>query len=109
MKLLRSALPATLVASLVLLGGCEKKPAMPAPPTGAAQTEAAKTFQATAGYLDSGGDFYFYLRTQQVMDKVPAEMDSWKEALLQVAGSQMPAPREQIDKWYDVIKRTVMQ
>lgn len=99
-----SPLVAALAFTLALCG-CEKKVATPPPP---AKSAAAQTFDATAAHLDTGGDFYLYLRTEEVFGNIASEMDEWKESILQMAGPDLPMPREEIDKWYALARKTVI-
>jgi hypothetical protein len=103
----------SLAAAVVFLGvlaGCEKKPvATPPPPTPAPLNPAsARTFDAAGKYLDAGGDFYLYLRTEQMLERVPMAMDAWKETIVDAAGSRLPMPPEQIDAYYKVLKQAVL-
>jgi type II secretory pathway pseudopilin PulG len=98
----------TLAITLLALSGCGQKPTAPAPPASAAQTDSAKTFAATAAHLDTGGDLYLYLRTEEVLGGLAREMDDWKDFLLQAAGADIPEPREKIEAWYQLVKRSVL-
>lgn len=101
---------ALAVVLLGALAGCEKKPiATPAPtPPPPLNPQSARTFAATGDHLDTGGDFYLYLRTEQMLERVPMAMDAWKETLVAAGGGQLPLPPEQIDAYYKVLKQTVM-
>lgn len=91
--------PLALVSALFVLTflpACEKKPTVAESPN----PESAKTFDATTNYLDAGGDIYLYLRTEQILEKVPGFLDRWKKALVEMSGDDAPLPPDQIDAWY---------
>jgi hypothetical protein len=107
MKITSHLLPISTLALLVSLAafsGCGKKP-IAGPVLNPAS---AKTFDAVETHLDPGGDFYLYLRTEQVLADVPAAMDEWKAALVESAGKDLPLPPEQIDAYYTVGRKAFL-
>jgi hypothetical protein len=110
-KAIPLARPVAALAAVLLgsLAGCGKKPiATPEPTPPPPNPQSARTFAAAGEHLDSGGDFYLYLRTEQMLERVPMAMDAWKETLVGAAGDQLPLPPEQIDAYYKVLKQAVM-
>jgi len=107
MKITLRLLSSSTLALMVLLAGfsgCGKKTS-----SGPVLNPAsAKTFDAVETHLDSGGDFYLYLRTEQVLAEVPAAMDEWKAALVESAGKDLPLPPEQIDAYYAVARKAFL-
>lgn len=102
MKAIPSALPAALLAILIgSFAACQKKEAVSKP------AGAPTTWDGTTSHLDPAGDLYVYLRTEEVSNRVLSEMDSWKAALVESAGPNLPAPRDQIDAWYKITRGAV--
>lgn len=102
MKAIPSALPAALLAILVgSFAACQKKEAVSKP------SGAPTTWDGTTSHLDPAGDLYVYLRTEEVSNRVLSEMDNWKAALVESAGPNLPAPRDQIDAWYKIARQAV--
>jgi len=100
-KAIPSALPAALLAILVgSFAACQKKEAAP-------KTSATPTWDGTTSHLDPAGDLYVYLRTEEVTSRVLSEMDSWKAAIVESAGPNLPAPRDQVDAWYKIARQAV--
>jgi hypothetical protein len=101
-KAIPSALPAALLAILVgSFAACQKKETAPQ------NTGAPTTWDGVTSHLDPAGDLYVYLRTEEVSNRVLSEMDSWKAALIESAGPNLPAPRDQIDAWYKITRGAV--
>jgi hypothetical protein len=101
-KAIPTALPAALLAILVgSFAACQKKEATPK------NTAAPNTWDGTTAYMDPAGDLYAYLRTEEVTSRVLSEMDSWKAAIIESAGPNLPAPRDEIDAWYKVARQAV--
>jgi len=101
-KAIPSALPAALLALLVgSFAACQKKEAAPN------TTAAPNTWDGTTSHLDPAGDLYVYLRTEEITNRVLSEMDSWKAAIVESAGPNLPAPRDQIDAWYKIARQAV--
>jgi hypothetical protein len=111
-SLARPALPLAAIVFLGVFAGCEKKPVATAPPPHTPapplNPQSARTFDAAGAHLDAGGDFYLYLRTEQMLERVPAAMDAWKETFVGAAGDQLPLPPAQIDAYYKVLKQAVL-
>jgi type II secretory pathway pseudopilin PulG len=105
LALVKTAFPLAPAAVLaVLLGSfsaCQKKETPPPAAT-------VSTFDRVSSQLDSGGDFYLYLRTEQALTRVPAEMDEWKTAIFEAAGPGLPMPREQAEAYYQVFRQAVV-
>lgn len=111
-SLARSVAALAAIVSLGSFAGCDKKPVATAPasptPTPPLNPQSARTFDAAGAHLDAGGDFYLYLRTEQMLERVPLAMDTWKETFVSAAGSKLPLPPEQVDAYYKVFKQAVL-
>ncbi len=94
-----------LLAAVLPFTACNKKKVEVAAPV---NPQSAKTFDAAGAYLETGGDFYFYLRTEQVLEGIPAAMDEWKTALVGAMGDKLPLPPEEVDAYYNAIRKTVV-
>lgn len=95
---------ASLLA-IAILSACEKKP--DSSKAAALNPESAKTFDATAAYLDAGGDFYVYIRTEEILNRVPAYLDEWKNAAVALT-TREGGSADPIEAWYAVGRKALL-
>lgn len=91
--------------AIALFSACERKP--DSSKAASLNPASAKTFDAAAEHLDAGGDFYFYVRTEEILDRVPSFLDEWKTAFVALA-SKEGGPSDQIEAWYAVGRKALL-
>ncbi len=92
----------TFITALCLVAtGCKKETSNTALPTGTASAE-KNSFADVAAKLDSGGNFYLYLSTEQFLDGLSTKVSGWRSfigAMPNMSGDD----RANVGKVFDVV------
>jgi hypothetical protein len=64
------------------------------------------SFQAVTSHLDSGGDLFLYVNTEQWLRGLSVQMNQWRDVFMAVPG-QSPADQENVRRLFDLLTRLV--